>query len=400
MIPRHRPPFGTVGLLQAGIRSCFRSGSVEDLERQYRQQADVRHAVWIPSARYGITRTIQHVLPTHGEVVCPVFNCGAVHHAARETGRPIRFTDNAPTSFLMDCRGQAGDDNAVILSEMFGHRFSDSDLHQPLVKKAAVRVFDMAMAIPTTVDMTRMQDDDVTVLSFGLGKIRYAGWGGMALTQSDQIADMLRRNLALDADQARLRNRLRWNLSMLLRTLAHEPAIYGPLRHRQMRRQRHASDQATSFHTNSHEWHRSTTALHVNICLRNLKTSPSCEATRCRLSDEYRRQLRAFSEFMILPPNESQPLSHFSIRVPGPARDKLKDGLWRQGIDAGTLFPFPHHECAARRFPDAARAAGEVLNLPLSNQLNRRTVIHICDVLKSAADRILHNAAPRHHHAA
>jgi dTDP-4-amino-4,6-dideoxygalactose transaminase len=104
------------------------------------------------------------------------------------------------------------------------------------------------------------------------------------------------------------------------------------------------------------------------------------------LSDEYRKQLRGCSDRLQLPPNDHSALSHFCIRVPSHCREAIRQHLWSQGIDVGTLFPFPQQTCDVEEFPQAARAAAEVLNLPLSTQLSRRTVIGICDALRAAMD--------------
>jgi dTDP-4-amino-4,6-dideoxygalactose transaminase len=386
MIPRHRPPFGSAALACTAVRSLFNNGGVEQLERQYRQRLGVRHAVWLPSARYGITRTIQFRIASDAEIICSAFNCGAVHHAAVECQRAVRYADCSPGSLQMDCSGTVSGGHGVILSEMFGHRFSSVDLNQSLVRDAKLRIFDMAMAIPTPADMRRMQRSDVTVLSFGLGKSLYAGWGGMALTQCGDMSAMLLRCRDQDLASARRMGRLAWNANVVLRTVAHEPVLYRQLRARQQRRMSEATDCSSLFTVNSHEWHRPSTRLHVTQALQNLEQSTAFSERRMTLSDEYRKHLRGCSDCMQLPPNDLSALSHFCIRVPGQRREAIRQHLWSHGIDAGTLFPFPQQTCCVEEFPQASQAAAEVLNLPLSTQLDRRTIRGICDALRVAMD--------------
>ena len=194
MIPRHRPPFGPWALFSQACRSIFQSADVDGLEQRYARQLGVAHAVWIPSARFGITAAIQQATEPKSDVVCPIFNCGAVFHAVSETGRRVRFADCAPNQFLLDTQADQNlrSGHAVVLSEMFGHRFSATMLRQPLIKQASLRVFDLAMGIPEAGDMERLSRDDVAVVSFGLGKSLYAGWGGMLLTHSKHMADAVR----------------------------------------------------------------------------------------------------------------------------------------------------------------------------------------------------------------
>ncbi|MCP4787109.1 MAG: DegT/DnrJ/EryC1/StrS aminotransferase family protein [Fuerstiella sp.] len=386
MIPRHRPPFGSAALAGTALRGLFDSGGIEQLERQYQQRLDVRHAVWLPSARYGITRTIQFHMTSDAEIICPAFNCGAVHHAVMECQPAVRLADCSPNSLLMDCSGMASGCRTVILSEMFGHRFSPQDLAQTLVQDAKLRIFDMAMAIPAPADMRRMQRSDITVLSFGLGKSLYAGWGGMALTQCDDTAAMLLQRRNLDLASATRLDHCRWNVSLLLRTIAHEPILYRQLRSRQQQRNTHNADHNSPFTINSHEWQRPPTRLHVIRSMQNLTKSDAFSERRIQLTDEYRKQLGGFSDSVQLPANDSSALSHFCVRIPAHGREAVRQHLWSHGIDVGTLFPFPQETCHAEDFPRAAQASAEVLNLPLSTQLDRKDVIDICDALRTGMD--------------
>lgn len=386
MIPRHRPPFGILALISTAIRSLFSSPAVAELERRYRQHLAVRHAVWIPSARYGITRSVQEQTATEAAVVCPVFNCGAVHHAVSACQRPVRFADCSSEDVLMDCTGPADAGHAIILSEMFGHRFSADHLRQPLVQSAALRVFDMAMAVPTAADLERMQHGDVTLLSFGLGKSLYAGWGGMALTNCNEMAAMLRRRLAHDLTSPAGLTRTKWNTELLARTVAHEPLIYGTLRARRMKRVSDRHNAMGSFSEQSAEWCRPPTRLHLTRSIDNLLQSESFIRQRTELCREYRNKLCDSGDAIRLPLQDSAALSHFCVRVSELDRDSLRRQLWNSGMDVGTLFPFPHDICRADQFPNAAQSSAEILNLPLSNQLSRREVNRICDTLKKITD--------------
>ena len=82
MIPRHRPPFGPLSSLGLSVRSLFGSTNVRDLEEDYARFLNVPHAVWLPSARYGITRAVELVTSSDATVYCPVFNCGTFRNRA------------------------------------------------------------------------------------------------------------------------------------------------------------------------------------------------------------------------------------------------------------------------------------------------------------------------------
>ncbi len=384
MIPRHRPPFGTLALIATALRSLTGKADLRRIEHAYQHALNIDHAIWLPSARYGITHAIRASLPADGIVACPVFNCGAVFHAASQSNREIQFIDCAKDSFLAETTAAPCRQTAVILSEMFGQRFSADDLQQPLVNEASLRIFDMAMAIPTPADMLRMQKSDVTVISFGLGKSLYAGWGGLALTHSEDIAHTLRQQRAIDLKQTGVLTRAKWNAQLTARTLAHEPRMYKRLREIKQRRSQNPDNEHSGFSQQSHEWHRPPTSLSATKTLENLRDTLAFFAKRMQLSDEYSTQLSGISECLQLPQTAASAMSHYSIRVSGNLRESCRQQLWNNGIDVGSLFPFPLHLCEATNFPNAFRASMEVLNFPLSNQLDRADIRRISDCLKRA----------------
>ena len=387
MIPRHCPPFSSGSLLRTMFRS-FKRVSRFELEKRYARQLNVPHAVWLPSARYGITRVLQYQTKSDSPIACPVFNCGAVHHAAAECERTIEFIDTAPGSFLVDCSRQTSTGHGVILSELFGHQFNERDLRQPFVKQAASRVFDLAMCIPTAGDFERMSPGDVSVLSFGLGKSLYAGWGGMAFTSCLETATMLKRRRDQDLQSCSRMNRAKWNSSFLVRTLAHERPFYGPIRSRRKHSGTSDTNSTTSFSLDTYEWHRPATNLHLQQCLSNLDESGAWAEKRTTLAEVYRSQLTQLRPVIQMPDKDSQGHSHFVVRVPAELRDKVCDQLWHRGIDAGKLFPFPTNHCDPLKFPRASQAASEVINLPLSNRLTERHVTHICRSLIEIIERL------------
>lgn len=382
MIPRHRPPFGLASLARSAVAGLFDRRSVEDLETAYARWLQVSHTVWIPSARYGIARSIQQQLTNDGTVYCPAFNCGAVFHAAEETGRPIEFVDCAADSFLIDTTGRPKSGSAVILSEMFGQRFSQKSLLQPLASQSDMRIFDMAMSIPTAADMLRMRERDVTVLSFGLGKSLFAGWGGLAATHSSHVARALRQQRDQDLHPASFLKQSISHAKIWARTAAHQPSVYGPLR--RSRRQRSGASSETHFSNMTHEWLRSTTSLNRQLAFGNLRQADTWADQRRQLSEQYLHQLQPVADRIQLPAASVNALSHFCVRVPSAAREAIVEQLWKCNTDAGTLFPFPINFCSPGDFPNAHQASCEIINLPVSNQLSTAQVRHITEAVVDA----------------
>lgn len=382
MIPRHRPPFGLLSLAKSTVRSLVDRRKISDLEHAYARWLNVDHAVWIPSARYGIARTIDAHLPNTGTVYCPAFNCGAVFHAAQECRRDIQYVDCADNSFLMDTAVQPVLESAVILSEMFGERFSSTELSKPLVADAQMRIFDMAMSIPRAADMDRMRDRDVTVLSFGLGKSLFTGWGGLALTHSTEVADVFRKRRDADLQTASIFQQSISHLKIWARTAAHHPYAYGPLRRSKYRSS--DSNRPATFSASSPEWNRGATSLSRQVSFDNLTQADSWANHKRKLSERYAHQLTPNADLVQLPKPSTNALSHFCVRVSAATRDTIIEHLWQKGIDVGTLFPFPKDLCSPTDFPNAVRSSVEILNLPLSNLVTTRDVDRISNAIIAA----------------
>ena len=385
MIARHRPPQNLRSLLAALVSGKSLRPSLERIEARYAQLWNVEHVVWIPSARFGITHAVRQHPANLQTVYSAAFNCGAVFHAVRETDRDVRYLDTPPNSFLMDTARSPGPRAAVILSEMFGQRFSAAQRSQPLVDEATQRIFDMAMSIPDASDFAPLRDQDVAVVSFGLGKSLYAGWGGLAVTSSDVMASRLRAERTNNLSAAGRLTSLKHDTKVLARMAAHLPLIYGPLRQR-----KGASTAATAtfadqpFSRQTHEWHRSVSPLHALLALDNADRAQSWAAQRRTLAERYRT---AFADALTpehLPAETNDALSHFCLRVPADDRSAIRQQLWQQGIDAATLFPTPIDLCPVAQFPHAHAASGSVLNLPLSTQLTQAHIDRIVRAVRTA----------------
>ncbi|MEZ6058856.1 MAG: DegT/DnrJ/EryC1/StrS family aminotransferase [Planctomycetaceae bacterium] len=391
MIPRHRPPFGLTSLLKQKLLSPL-SGSLTQLEQLCADSLAIRNAVWLPSARYGICRTIEHVLNDSADVYCPAFTCQVVHEAIRRSGRSLQLLDCRPDGFLMNVNSAPVDsaDYGVVLSEVFGHRFQ-RELDSALIQNARLRIIDMAMAIPDRRDLRRLRDQDVAVISFGLGKSLYSGWGGMAFTHDDIVAGYLRRSRDRSMTRQQFARSFLQETALGIRTAAHQSAVYGMLRTLSQRRQasaaraghQPATSRAPLTDDLSPEWWHRPTKLSLRLTAANIRRAAEFERRRCELAGIYSRELsRLDGSVLRLPATESHGLSHYSIRTSSLNRDSLRQHLWSAGIDTATLFPFPA-DCHPAWFPHTSRLCSEIINLPLSHQLTTSQVGQICEQIRA-----------------
>ena len=228
MIPRHAPPFGLGGLLLVLCRSSGVSQAA--LEKFCAAEFRVREAILLPSARSGILLALRAAGSSVESVVGPAFTCAVVHQAMQRSGLPVRLLDSEQGGFLMSaddlCKAAEGP-SAVVLCETYGLRYSLPGAALGGARPPFMRIWDMAMCIPLADDLRRLETNDVAVLSFGLGKCLYAGWGGILLAQNAELAGRVRQRRDQLLAQETRAVRLRHGLEVLASVAAHNRLLYG-----------------------------------------------------------------------------------------------------------------------------------------------------------------------------
>ena len=379
MIPRHRPPFGVAQLAAALLRPSP-TPSVQEIEEACAAACNVRHAVLLPSARAGICWGLRATLPQGSPVLVPALTCRAVHEAVARSGRQFTFVDAKPGSFLMDpalVSDPALNPGAVVQSELYGLGYTGNPI-APAGNRCVV-IVDAAMTIPTPLVFARLRDGDIGVISFGVGKCMYAGWGGAAVTRSPGVARALRtqREAHLAGGGAMLG--LSRAAHLAVRTLVHERGLYGAF-HRLRQPPDHFASLPDAWLSDAElslEWRAPSTAADRRVIQWNFERAAQAVERRISLASSYRERLSGTAR-VALPGSTPFAMSHYSIRVPAADRGAIRASLRRAGIDTARLFRFPGY-LSESEFPNAAAAAAEVINLPLHDQLTEGDIARICD---------------------
>jgi DegT/DnrJ/EryC1/StrS aminotransferase family protein len=285
---------------------------------------------------------------------------------------------DAPTLILSDIYG--------IPCELIGPAASSTG-------RGAVKIWDMAMRVVTPEALARMSASDAAVVSFGLGKCLYAGWGGVLLTNDSALAERVRSLRHAWSHDETLAASMRHTLSLVARTAAHTRALYGMARAAADWRsgRRAAADGGATADPSgtapgpplSREWTEPMTSINRTLALHNLRNAARRADLRRRQAEMYHRQLAPVGVLYDLP-SGTLPQSHFPIRVPAHLRTGLRAELRRRGVDTGTLFPFPSI-LPRSQYPNAAQASDEVVLLPLGERIR---VDEIALVARRVADTV------------
>ncbi len=385
MIPRHSLSFG-FGEIFSILTFSTPTLQLLDLEKAYAETLEVRAVVLLPSVRAGIHMAIQATSRPGMIVVGPVYTCETVHHALALSGAITRLVDLAPSAFLMApesvfAASESG--CAIVLSEVYGIPYDEEMLQNSCGKRPRVRIFDMAMSIPTRERMRQLKAEDVALFSFGWGKPMYAGWGGIACFQDLELADKVREVRNQWGTPESFGLRLRRSCSILLHVAMNQRRLYGLMHQQHLYRLyktvssfRHKPNRPFTTHANAiqvlpsqaapllpPEWIWPMTALNRRLALLNLRHSMhDADLRRCQAEIYFRCLVE--SGAVRGPSSNSPPQSHFPIRVLSAKRSTMCDYLRGRGIDTSILFSFSA-QLARDCYPRAAEAADEVIALPL-----------------------------------
>jgi dTDP-4-amino-4,6-dideoxygalactose transaminase len=387
VIPLHRPPFG----IRPVIKSVLWGGinlELRRLEDGYAAAMNCPYAVWLPSARAGIRWALQGSFAEHVEVLAPAFTCAVVHEAVVRSRAQLTVVDVGEGDFFMPSAIVASR-RPIVLCEAYGHPYDLGHSGNSGVSAPPIRIIDMAMSVAEPARLARLGSHDFAVVSFGPGKSMYTGWGGIGFARDKNLAQSVRE--ARDATLVRGGLKLAAGRSArtLLRTLAHNPAVYSLARKlydRQPTSAPTATHSATAMpsswlddRTMSAEWRLPATGSDRGLGLWNLKHSSGFAAVRANLAQRYNENLKSASNVIRPPPSEFA-LSHYTIRLSPEIRWRVKELLYRAGIYTVTLWGFlPHLD--KNQFPNTFRLSSEVLNLPLSAWMSVHDVDFVCEKL-------------------
>ncbi len=397
MIPRHSLPFGIKKILAALI-SRTSNTHTSDIEKAYADALGLRATILLPSVRAGIRMSVQAVSAPNTLVAGPAYTCSTVHEAMTLSSARTQLIDSALDSFLMpaqDIYTSTEFGCALVLSEVYGIPYDQKMLQNASGKGPLLRVLDMAMSIPAQQRMQQLEAGDVALFSFGWGKPMYAGWGGIACFQDLELAGRVREIKDRWTTQESSSLRFKRGCSTLISVAMNQRRLYG-LSHQQHLYRLHNNITSApneqnrpaakeiiskaSSHALSSEWTQPMTALNRQLALQNLLHS-------IQNSELRRNQAEIYFRYLVEPGivlgagSKALPQSHFPIRLSSTVRNNMCDYLRGRGIDTSTLFPFAAGLSRAS-YPNAARAADEVITLPLGPTITSDEVRMIAECVK------------------
>ncbi|MFI5364852.1 MAG: DegT/DnrJ/EryC1/StrS family aminotransferase [Candidatus Binatia bacterium] len=197
MIPRVRPSYS-----RTELSAAWRAprDAVAVFERELAGHFGMREAITFPYGRSAIHGCLRALDLARGEVVQPAYNCVVVAHATVLAGCQPVFVDvqasdpNQDADQMLDRVGP--NTVAVVPTSMFGLSFDASALCEAIRRRnsKALILIDCCQAFDARWQGTLLAEQgDAAILAFGIGKPMTTLFGGALLTNSEQLANAVRR---------------------------------------------------------------------------------------------------------------------------------------------------------------------------------------------------------------
>jgi dTDP-4-amino-4,6-dideoxygalactose transaminase len=391
MIPRHRPPFSTRQLMKWLL--CFSEPStVQEVEEGYAKSCELCSGILLPSARVGILWALKVAGSENLTVLAPAYTCQVVHEASVRALGPYEFIDADTSTFLMDgkaVRLASRKRNALILSEIYGYKYDISQI-RTVDSLSDICIHDAAMSIPMPKAFKSFQEKDFVVISFGIGKSMYSGWGAIGLTNNEGLAGNIRDMRDRFVSGEKMSLTYRRGIEILLRTAANESLFYGlsrnvsehvfgRAREKKLCECKPLGVDSIMLSECGREWYLPSTSLDRFLCMINLRYREHYARRKLRIAERYEENLRGIAEIR-LPHRTDSPMSHYTIRVDAPKRESIRKCMYKSGVDTGVLFPFSLY-LPERGFPKTRAISAQIINLPMNINLSVCEVDQICEKL-------------------
>ena len=406
-IPRFSPSFSIAEAVTAA-RYLSRDGDevavVRRFEGEFADFIGAKHAVMVPSARYGFHLLLKCWGFGEGdEVIVPALTYFAIPALAKATGVTPVFADIGETTHVLDPAAFEAAiterTRAVVPTHLFGTP-CDMDAIRAIAAKHDIKVIeDCAQSTGARYNGARVgQLGDAAYYTFGLTKNITTLSGAMVTTDDDALAAKLRAEAEAGGflDKSKPAKEAVTGLAMWFAT---HPKIYpltlapvikwgnklgdDPL-HERFGEAERTYDEVPGYYRDARPG--AAQAAVGRLQLQRIDQLNGNRARNGRFLDENLANVAGLT--CPTYPEGAEPI-YMSFVVHHPQRDRLGEALRARGVDNtigymsncadSPLFPEERARC-----PNAERAFDELLHIPVHPNLDERDLRHICEAIRSA----------------
>ncbi len=407
-IPRFSPSFSIPEAVTAA-RYLARDGEEADIvhrfEDEFARFIGAKHAVMVPSARYGFHLILKGWgIGPGDEVIIPALTYFAIPALALATGATPVFADIGATTHVLDPESFRAaitpKTKAVVPTHLFGTP-CDMDAIRAIADEHGIKVIeDCAQSTGARYRGARL--GDAAYYTFGLTKNITTLSGAMVTTDDDDLAASVRAESEGGTFLGRRKN-AREAVTGLAMWLATHPKIY-PLTlapmislgnrlgddpiHERFGEAERTYDEVPSYYKQARP--RAAQAAVGRLQLARIEQLNGSRARNGRFLDENLANVAGLT--CPTYPDGAEPI-YMSFVVHHRDREALAEALRARGVDttvgymsncaSSPLFPD-----SARSCPNAERAFAELLHIPVHPNLDDRDLRHICEAVRQSVHAV------------
>lgn len=199
-------PIGLKEVVRSSFDSFYSRSTVEQFEEEFCNLIGTKHAIAFSSGRASLYSTLKALAslngPTKNEVIIPAYTCPSVAAAVVKAGLKVVLVDIKDDFLEFDLSGLRNVINnrtlCIIAIHQFGVPCGIKEIIDLAREKNIIVLEDVAQALGAIIDGKKVGTfGDAAFFSFGRGKPLTTLEGGMVVTNSDEIANMIRKSISL-----------------------------------------------------------------------------------------------------------------------------------------------------------------------------------------------------------
>jgi len=373
-----------------------------EFESAVAARVGARYGIAFAYGRTGIVAACKVLGLTQAEVIMPAYTCRVVAEAVVVSGNKPVFVDIDLANYNMDlCAVRdalTSQTRAIIVTHMHGYPADVEGIRAIAGDERLVIIEDAALLGPVKSDQgaTGLRGD-MAIFSFGPGKHLYAVRGGVVVTNSANLYEKLKAYRDREMDGLPWRARAK----RVARLMTGYMMLNGSLfevwtRVNLMSSVQRARDQLGLTQVDMPGDYATAFAdFQGRVGLAQLRKLDVIVARHRAWAEFYDGELRDVPGITLAPIIPGATYSHYTVLVERRDEINFRQRMRTRGIEVGTAFDYtlpsvePYRPYAKGTYPQAERAAREVVNLPNYAGLSAASARHVADSTRRSLQEAL-----------
>ncbi|MBN2036062.1 MAG: DegT/DnrJ/EryC1/StrS family aminotransferase [Chitinispirillaceae bacterium] len=361
---------------RAELMALFNArGGREDFERMFARRIGARHALAFPYCRSAITASLGAMEIRNKEVVVPAYTCVVVPNAVVFSSNIPVFADISLDDYNMTPEAVRSaltkETKAVIATHFYGYP-CEMDRIRETAGNGILLIEDASLGSPAYVPGKKGIKGDIAFFSLSVCKHLDTGSGGIAATDSDEMYERLKsfrdRKFSRPSTMLECSRFFRFLISYLVLKEPFYALLYRASEFSSVRNLRESINVQSLAAVK--DYYRHFSDFQGKIGLVQLGKLDRIIQRRAYIAGMYDRMLEDCNGMVKPPIIPDATYSHYALRIKNRDAISFREKMAKAGIETGKTLDYavpslPFNIRYIRQpFDNAARAAGEMVNLP------------------------------------